>query len=427
MNQWRGEVLVRWLRWFSGRVDSGGGDGDASPGAGETVVSAASPRAPAPRQAGLQAFVLDLYRHADRSGNLVLSPLSIAAALALLELGASGRSAAALHALLGIDEPAAFREAFVTLLASLDGGAPTQWFGTHIHPHRLRFASGVWSNARWPLREAFVDASSRYGAVAQPLDPDDAARSADRINDWVRTHTRGAIPSVVSADDLGTETRLLVVNALHFVGRWREPFDASFTTQGLFHAHGTRPVQVPMMRKSEEFASFADDEVALVDLPYWSASPDVAMVMTVVLPRRRDGLPAVEAALDADWLEARVSQMAADRPVHVTLPKWRASATLQLRETLTRLGAGVLFEAGDDFDGVAAGAPGLDDVVHRTTISVDERGTEAAAATTVLLLGIGGPAEPLVFRADHPFLYLIRELGSGTVVFVGRVVDPSAG
>jgi serpin B len=374
--------------------------------------------------AGFNAFGLALYgKLAVDPGNTIVSPASVSVALAMTHAGARGQTAAELEAALRYGRPAAeVQQAVATMLQA--------WNAEH-EGTELAVANRLFGEASLPFEPAFIELTGRtFGAPLERVDFIGAPEPARvRINDWVKDRTRDRIRDLVPSGAIDDTTRLVLTNALYFKAQWQHPFvdggtaDKPFTT-------AAGEVKAPTMMLTEELrhAAIPADGVELLELPY----ADGRFAMLIALPTATDGLPAVEAKLDAATLDAWVAALATKR-VAVALPKWKTSPaeSLALEPALRALGIEQAFTGQADFAGMTASPAGLmiTEVFHKGFIEVDEKGTEAAAATAVVMAerGIGPVDPPHRFVADHPFAFVVRDTRSGMVMFMGRVADPTAG
>ena len=294
--------------------------------------------------------------------------------------------------------------------------------------YELAVANRLFGDERYAFREPYLAATrEHFGAELERM----AFRTAFEparlaMNEWVAEQTHDRIRDLLPPRSITDETRLVLVNAVYFHGRWAREFDREATRDRPFFAEGREEVAVPTMHaRGGRYGE--DDEVQILELPYQGDE----LAMTIVLPRDRDGLPALEERLDAE-LVARWSSRLGDRGnLEIQLPRFRIETeSMSLREVLVALGMGVAFSDGADF--TAMTEPGevplkIDDVFHRVFVEVNEEGTEAAAATAVVMVEIAsaGPRrEPPRFIADHPFLFFLRDVRTGAILFTGRVVDP---
>jgi serpin B len=370
-------------------------------------------------------FGFDLYGKLRAApGNLVVSPASVTTALAMAWGGARGQTAEEMQAALRFDRPAA-----ETMQVS---GRLAAALTDPKRPVVFRIANRLFGEQTYRFEPAYLESTkAAYGAPLEPLDfrraPDQAR---ERINGWVEQQTEQRIRDLVPPGGLDRDTRLVLVNAIYFLGDWAEPFAKEATRPAPFHTNRAERKDVPTMHRSGVLPFAAKGGVKVVELPYRGG----AMSMLLVLPDALDGLDAVERALTAQKLDDLVAALAPER-VAVALPKFEVNPaqSLALADTLRALGMARAFDPRQaDFTGMAKpGDPAdrlfLARVFHKAFVRVDEKGTEAAAATAASMARTSAPASPpREFRADHPFLFAIRDTASGLVLFLGRVADPSA-
>ena len=374
-----------------------------------------------------QHFATDLYaKLRGRSGNFALSPASIAIALGMTYAGGRNETAAEMQAVLHLgDDSEAVHRAFGTLVRTWNAGKD--------RPYELAVANRLFGEKTLHFRDPFVVATrdhylASFDAVDFIGDPDG---SRVHVNDWVAAHTQDRILDLVPEGSVDGTTRLVLANAVYFKGDWQVAFPAAATQPEPFHAKDATP-QTPMMHLTSDFSYAHVDGVQLLEMPYKGGD----LAMTVLLPDDRDGLGELEKKLGADalarWLGARAS-----REVIVSLPRFKVDppVSISLGSTLAELGMPLAFDRERaDFRQMADLPPDtnlyLQDAIHRAFVAVDEKGTEAAAATAVV---VGAaitsvapePPPPVVFRADHPFLFLVRDTHSGALLFMGRVADPT--
>lgn len=378
------------------------------------------------RDAAVQSvnrLAVEMFGQLDKtdSGNLFFSPYSIASALAMTKAGARGKSDKVLAKLLHLSgERKAADAGYASLRSAIED--VTQQGG-----HELRVANHLWCRTGWRVQHEFVETlKSRYAAELSLLDfgkPDDAAKT---INDWVRVKTAEKIPSVVGPEMFDDETRLVLASAIYFKGVWRQPFNADATRQQEFQTPD-KVVETPMMYEHDDFGYAEDEGLQILEMPY---SPG-ATSMVILLPRKTGGsLEKIQQALSFDQLKKWMDAIRS-REVKVHLPKFKFDSRYDLKEVLSRMGAGNLFDRHEaDLSAMVEGERlFLQFLVHAAFVDVNEEGTEAAAATVGGTGGgaFGEPPPVPVFRADHPFLFLIRDVRTGCILFIGRVVDPSNG
>ncbi len=376
----------------------------------------------APLVAGQNRFAFALYAQlAPQSGNLFVSPFSVHAAMSLAATGAHGATETAMTRALRLPAPPVASAArWRALLADLNAGG-----GSGENRSELAIANAVFTGQRFALLPAFVEGAKRdFGGEARSVDFANAAEASGAINGWVAERTHDRIRDLVPPSALNAQTASVLVNAIWFHGRWRSPFLASATRTEPFHRGAAGDVTAPMMSKTLR-ASYAEDaQSQVLRLPY----ADGRLEMVVMLPKRASGLAAMERALSAPALNAALER-ATTREVRLSLPRFTFTRATRMDAPLRALGMASAFDpAKGDFSNMTSARPtAITAVFHKAFVSVDESGTEAAAATGAVMEVTAMPVieRPVVFRADHPFVFLIRDGNTGAILFVGRVADPS--
>lgn len=374
------------------------------------VLSLVLPLAAAtPDTGGLNRFAGNLYGELARTpGNVVFSPLSISTALAMTLAGARGETAREMTAVLQTPPTAALLDA-LTRAGNTAGD-------------QLLLAQSLWVERAFPLLPDFLSAArEQFHAAPQPADfarNPDAARQA--INRWVAGQTRNKIETLFAPGSLARDTRLVLASAVYFNGKWRAPFDPRSTAPATFHTSPSSALETPFMNQKAHFPYAETPSAQVLEMPYAGGS----LAFDVILPKPGVPLATLEDALRADGISAWLGRLQR-REVSVALPKFRAESSYSLREALAALGMASAFTPAADFSGIAGRRDlFLSQVMHKAFIDVGEEGTEAAAATGAVV-SLTALAQPTVFRADHPFLFLIRDTGSGAVLFAGRLETPA--
>jgi serpin B len=404
--------------------------GPAAP-VGETARSAkqreTSPDVAGQDLAGLvdgnSAFAFDLYQILrEERGNVFYSPYSISVALAMTYAGARGETerqmADALRFSLTQDH---LHPAFNGLdleLARRGEGAQ----GKDGEGFRLNVVNAIWGQAGYPFLPEFLDVlAENYGAGLKVLDFSSAPEeSRVTINDWVSEQTEGRIEDLIPQGVIDAMTRLVLTNAIYFNAAWGQPFESSLTADGPFYLLGGGEVTVPMMKQTESFGYASGEGYQAVELPYDGHE----LSMVVLLPDAGE-FDSFEDALDAGRVDAIVGDLSY-RQVALTLPRFEVESDFGLADALAALGMPEAFTSGADFSGMTGGRDlFIAEVVHKAFVSVDEAGTEAAAATAVVMAKMALPEEPVEVTVDRPFIFLIRDVQTGAILFVGRIVDPS--
>jgi serpin B len=366
------------------------------------------------------AFTLDLFeRERARPGNLFFSPYSISTALAMTYAGARGQTAEEMARTLHLTLPQTEVPVACSNLVRQIENVNT------AKPLRLEIANSVWGQEDFPFLPAFLDLVHRdYAAEAWQVD---FVRNAEparlEINSWVAKKTQDKIPELLQPGQITSDTRMVLCNAIYFKGDWSNKFDPSATHSAPFSTDDGKQVQVPLMTRTFEVRSRPFEELTVFELPYLSN----VLSMVVLLPKDREGLPAVERTLNVPQLSGWLSSLASARAIksEVYLPKFKLDCRLELASTLSALGMPTAFSSKADFSGMSQATKlCIDKVVHQAYVDVNEEGTEAAAATGSTMMLTSAFVRIPVLRVDHPFLFLIRENATGSVLFFGRVVNP---
>jgi serpin B len=380
-----------------------------------------------PSLAADDTFGARLYTGLGGQGNLVISPASIATALRLALLGARDDTAAELAATLGLAGPEQAADSLRATSAALDGLA--------TGPLTLRAPATMWVQSGLPLQPEFTAALAGQAAVSvHDADFAQAAEAARaEINALIAEQTAGKITGLLPPGTVAAATRLVLASAVYLKAAWARPFPEAATADGPFSPEPGRTVEVPLMRLAARLRYLRVDGYQVVELPYAAGG----LAMLIVLP---DGsLGPLEDRLAAGGVAGLAggaagaggaSEGLSARQVSLVLPKFRMTSAFDLAPVLTALGVRRAFTRGADFSGITAAEPlHIGAVAHKAYIDVDERGTEAAAATAVTMAlsraVFGGP--PVEVIVDRPFLYAITDAASGLPLFLGRVADPSAG
>ncbi len=404
----------------------------SNPPPGELVQSA-KPRVASPDVSetdlaelveGNSTFALGLYDHLrDEDGNIFCSPYSISLALAMTYAGAQGETeqqmAETLHFTLGQDglHPV-FNALDLQLLSRVQDESDDNGDG-----FQLNIVNRIWGQVGYSFHESFLDVLAEdYGAGLSLLkfsNAPEASRIA--INDWVAKQTKDRIENLIPPGAVTTLTRLVLTNAIYFKADWSKPFDEDRTSDRPFDLLDGAQVTVPMMRQSADYGYASGDGYQIVELPY--EGDELSMV--ILLPDA--GLfEDFESTLDSVRL-ASVLEDIEFREVDLSMPKFTFEWGKGLATTLSAMGMPDAFGSLADFSGMTdVERLYIGEVIHKAFVAVDEEGTEAAAATAVIMDGTSAaPEEALVVTVDRPFVFLIRDIHTGTILFLGRVVDPS--
>jgi serpin B len=372
-------------------------------------------------------FSASLYRQlaaGDTTDNIFFSPFSISSALALTYEGARGTTADEIRSVFFFPaNQTAMREGYA---------AENKCVNTKDTGYTLNAANALWAEKASAFLPAYTTiAGQYYGANTTNLDfAGQPEASRQTINTWVADQTNDKIVDLLPPGSITTLTRLVITNAVYFKGTWEKQFDANQTADAPFSTPGGSQVTVKMMQQTGEDATYAyaaTADLQMLSLPY-VAKDGEGLSMVILLPRANN-LSAADPYLDPANLSA-LEHSASSRRVMVYIPKFKVETQYSLPGTLAGMGMPTAFSGNADFSGMD-GTKDLyiSDVVHKAYIDVNEEGTEAAAATGVVI-GVKavapGTEEPVpVFRADHPFLFLIQDNNTGTILFTGRIANPN--
>lgn len=371
----------------------------------------------------VRGFTTDLYRAlaATQAGrNVVCAPYSVGLALAMTRAGAGSTTADEMDAVLHAPHPRPI--ALHSGLNTVDQMLAERYQdGDGTKKPKLTTANALWTRLGLNLRAEFRDTlAAYYGATPHPVDFRGATEAArQQINAWVSDRTNAKIPELLTSGSVSPDTSLILTNTTYLMAAWTYPFRANATTVEPFTRDDGTVIGVQMMRGPFDRMGYLEgDGWRAVDVPYAGG----ALAMAIVMPTRGD-LAAVEANLNAAWLGALLTGFRSV-DVELRLPRWTFRLPAELGGLLSGLGMPTAFTSQADFTNMSTDtALRIDDVVHETFIAVDEKGTEAAAASAVIVRPPSIPQGPQFF-VDRPFLYVIHDRSTGVPLFLGRVHDP---
>jgi serpin B len=360
---------------------------------------------------GNTEFALDLYgRLRTQEGNLFLSPYSVSTALAMTSAGARENTLSQMEKTLRFPvEQDRLHPAFGALIGDTKAGKGYQ----------LSVANALWCQVNFPIRDEFLTTNEKhYGGKPTGVDFGKTEEARQTINQWVEQRTQDKIKELLKPGILDKLTRVVLTNAIYFKGDWADKFKKEDTHDAPFLAAGGKKVNVPLMSQTAEFPTLREADFAALELPY--AGKELSMV--VFLPRQSDGLADFEKSLTAEKLHGWLGKLKPQK-INVLLPRFQVKADFRLDEQLKAMGMSDAFSRTANFAGINGKKDDLyiGAVVHQAFVDVNEEGTEAAAATAVV---IRTRSEPPQFRADHPFFFLIRDQRTGSILFMGRLVEP---
>lgn len=415
-----------------GEAGDGEGDRDAEPGGeapSETPANVDPPPAPSAEDAtalagAINALGANVYGEirATQKGNFAISPASIHVALTMTWAGAKGATGTEMGDVLHLGRLGEDKDA-----AAVAGGQLGVWNGAESIT--LRTANRLFGEKTYDFLPEFLGATkSKFGAPLEPVDYKNAFEAARlRINDWVMKQTEDRIEDLLPERSLDANTRLVLVNAVYFLADWVEPFEESATTDAAFEAPGGE-VQVPTMHATRDMGYADIGDVELVRLDYKGGG----YAMMVAVPKAAKTLADVESQLNGELVASWWSGLKSEK-IDLAFPRFEIdpAGSVALKQALKNLGMVKAFDAElADFSGIADPPNPADrlyvgEVFHQCFVKVDEKGTEAAAATAVVMArGGGAPAPPKKVTVDRPFLFFVMDKTTGAVLFMGRVLDP---
>jgi serine protease inhibitor len=362
-------------------------------------------------------FAFDLYaRLRDEPGNLFLSPFSISTAFGMTYAGAAGQTAEEMANVFHIPLPQErFHPTFGALVRSLDRGS-------ELGGYELRVANRTWGQQGFPFREEFVRITREdYGAELQQADfESDPEAARHNVNAWVAAQTNDRIRDLFPPGTINTYTRLVLANAIYFKGLWAAQFDREQTRDATFHLSAADHVSVPTMRREDVARVAPLSGARMLELRYRGGD----LSMLILLPHKLDGLAELEASLTSEALRQAIAALEeTPSAIPIAIPRFRIESKFMLGSTLSAMGMPSAFQPGAaDFSGI----DGRRDLhiaaaIHQSFVMVNEEGTEAAAATGI---SIGATSVVESFTADHPFLFVIHDNVTGSILFMGRLMDP---
>jgi len=363
-------------------------------------------------------FSFDLYQHlgVESKENIFFSPYSIFVALAMTYEGARGDTAQQMKNVLGFeqnDEVSLCSFGRIYNLLNIDS------------EHTLNTANALWTQKDYPFLDEYLNfINNYYMGMATDLDFTDPDTAAEIINEWVEDNTGGKIEDMLSSSDINPSTVLILSNAIYFKGLWLHQFEEKDTVDRDFEKTTEETIQVPTMvlKNSEESFNYTETEdLQILELPY--KGDTVSMV--ILLPKENN-ITIAEQQLNSENLTALLDSMSPTL-IDIYLPKFTFKTEYNLKDTLIDMSLGIAFSSSADFSGMnGMGGLAIEKVLHKAFVEVNEEGTEAAAATTVHVLETAIPGPSKVFDADHPFIFLIQHKETGTILFMGTVIDPTA-
>ncbi len=375
---------------------------------------------------GNNQFSINLYQtlaaaEKERDKNIFFSPFSLSEAFAMTITGAKGETAKEIQETLHFpSNDKKLHSSFTTLNKELLSRTQE---GLH-----LNLANAIWLQEGMEFKEKTKQLIKEYYQSAFHLanfrDIHLIEHIRQEINSWVSKKTENKIQELIEKNILDATTRMVLVNAIYFKGKWAHPFKKSATFDEKFYINDTKSVKVPIMHQRQRFNYYENRSLQVLELPYVGKS----LSMIIFLPRKGVPIHALDKALSTKHVDGVLEQMTPTR-VAVSLPRFQFKTKYYLKKFLKRMGMVVPFSNAADFSGFTT-KMGLKiaKVIHGASITVDEEGSEAAAATAIIMKSKGIHKAPryIEFKADHPFMFMIRDKKSGVILFMGRVINPTS-
>ena len=370
---------------------------------------------------GNNMFAFKLFHQVQggTTGNQFYSPFSISTALAMVYAGARNETALQMSQTLNFPLNDIFHSDYKHLLDKLHDGTEGKI--------KLNIANGLWAQKDFKFLDGYFDiVKSNYASELKNVDfTNNTEREATRneINKWVEKNTNNKIRNILSQGDLNALTRLVLVNAIYFYGDWTTPFKVELTkTKDFTLIDGTKDT-VPFMNQAGRYNYYEDSKIRAIEIPY----KDTKASMVILLPNTLDGISELGKSLDYKYYQGIIESLQFTH-VSLSLPKFKMDFKLELGNTLSQMGMPLAFsQTGADFSGMT-GSRNLfiSEVIHQAFVNVDEKGTEAAAATVVTMELMMAPkhVEPKIFNANHPFVFLIKDNTTGSILFMGTIMKP---
>jgi len=359
-------------------------------------------------------FAFELYSELkDKEDNVFFSPYSISTALAMTYEGARGQTAEEMQSVFHFPEDDNIRRPAFARVYNLLNKPEKEYL--------LSTANALWAQEDFKFLDSYLNAVEKYyGGKTTNLDfRTETEKSRKIINSWVEKQTNDKIKDLIPQGILSPATRLVLTNAIYFKGKWVEQFDEDSTRDADFRVSPDNIVKVPMMRNTEDFNYAETDDLLILEMLYEGEE----LSMIILLPK--EDLASLEQSLTAEKLAEWKNLLSKER-VSVQIPRFKFETKYYMKDTLMDMGMPVAFSENADFSGMTGKRDlFISNVIHQTFVEVNEEGTEAAAATAVAMVESAAPSEIKIFRADHPFIFLIQERETGNILFLGKISDPS--
>lgn len=365
---------------------------------------------------GNNEFTFDLYDQInDKEENLFFSPYSVSSALAMTYNGAEGKTKNEMSDVLNFNKD-------INALSENYSALNDHITGLSSKKIQLNIANAIWGQQDYGFRKAFLELNKKYygAGIKQVNFKKEHKEIRNQINKWVEDKTNQKIKNLIKPNVLDRMTRMVLVNAIYFNGKWENPFKEEDNFKDKFYIYSKCETQTEFMFQKLSLKYHEDDIAQVVEIPYSGKS----LSMMVILPKEKYGMEQLEEYLDNELYE-NYNKSLSTYKVELSFPKFEVEDDYELNSPLKDMGMKSAFGEGADFSGMTGSKDlFIDNVVHKTYVKVDEEGTEAAAATGIVMRKTSAIMETKEFKADHPFIFIIKENKNDTILFMGRIMNP---
>jgi serpin B len=365
---------------------------------------------------GNNEFTFDIYDQInDKEENLFFSPYSVSSALAMTYNGAEGKTKNEMSDVLNFNKD-------INALSENYSALNDHITGLSSKKIQLNIANAIWGQQDYGFRKAFLELNKKYygAGIKQVNFKKEHKEIRNQINKWVEDKTNQKIKNLIKPNVLDRMTRMVLVNAIYFNGKWENPFKKEDNFKDKFYIYSKCETQTEFMFQKLSLKYHEDDIAQVVEIPYSEKS----LSMMVILPKEKYGMEQLEKYLDNELYE-NYNKSLSTYKVELSFPKFEVEDDYELNSPLKDMGMKSAFGEGADFSGMTGSKDlFIDNVVHKTYVKVDEEGTEAAAATGIVMRKTSAIMETKEFKADHPFIFIIKENKNDTILFMGRIMNP---
>lgn len=366
-------------------------------------------------------FAFNLYSQLSKQepGNLFFSPFSISTALAMTYAGARNETEKQMRDVLHFNvEQKGFHADYRNYLDAIEADTGKDLV--------LEIANSIWVENSCKIRPSFSEiVKDEYNSVSKNVDfARHTEETRQEINSWVENKTHDKIKKLLAKGMVKSSTKLVLVNTIYFKAKWESPFNAAATRKAIFHQSDSVNDSASFMNKAGYYKYYRDSILQALEIPYYNGK----ISMLILLPNKVNGISKVENAWDETYYSKIIRSLSDTSDIRLSVPKFKITLESILNIPLSEMGMPIAFSGNADFSGIASGRLSIGVVIHKAFIDVNEQGTEAAAATAVgIMLTSTGPPRtpPIPFIANHPFIFLIKDNATGSILFMGKITDPA--